>query len=510
MKGVAKHIPVLSFMLSAVVAWLLMPLSDGFPLVPFALFFAGLSSLVYITRKDRTWFDLVLYVGVLLLSAFLIIRANEVLLFIDLIFITGFGSLLILPIAREHNLISLLLTPLAAIHTALIGENHFPYSWKFLRKYNRTDAIPKYLPSVLVTLLFLGVTIPLLASANPFFNQLVGNTVKFLDLTGLVRFFSGDEVFYIGVRIVLLGLFMYTIPRALTAGNERVARKAFSISLPVNYLIPKVAMAILLIIFFITQAQLYFASPDVLRSMGYTNSRLTNEVFFQVTLVAGVIFFLAYLDKKRDKWHQLLTYILILEAFFLVGIAFKSVIDYSSLWGLTQKRLWGYGTMTWLTGALLLFTYHYVKKIPDYRFFRLIVVYTILVLIGINIANFDYLIAHSSTARTESGTDYVYLARRSPDAHYYKETLKNLMRQIETGSTLEQEKVNAAYAVLRRIDFLQRKYGVEKPLNSFNFSEYQEYRNVRDINTENYRKKLTAVEQKYNDHDKVKSPQLPE
>jgi hypothetical protein len=497
MNLVTKHLPVLSLILSAIVAWLIVPLTDGFPFVPFFLFFSILGSLVFLIRKDRSWFDVMLYLGILILSCFLLIRANEVILLIDLFFIIIFGSLLILPIARDHALMTLLLTPLSVIVNTLNGRNIFPYSWKKLDSIKRGDKMKQYLPTILVTLLFLGISTPLLASANPFFNTLIQNVLNFFNLTSFMRYFTAEELVLNVIRVFAFAVLAYGIPRVISLSSEGGRRRTVNLSLPVNYLIPKIAMGILLVLFFITQAQLYFATPDSLQSMGYTNSRLTNEVFFQVTLVAFIIFILTYLDTRRNSWNKKLTYILLLEAFFLIGIAFKSVIDYSFLWGLTQKRLWGYATMSWLTGAMVLFLYYYSKKIPILPFFRLIITLTVLVLVGINILNFDYLIAHYSQARTPSGTDYVYLARLSPDTHYYKETLTNLIDHVEKSSTLEHEKVNAAFKILRKIDSLKRKYSSNVPINSLNLAEYQEYLRVSDINTDSYRKKLFDREQKF-------------
>src|SRR5690606_29680773 len=131
------------------------------------------------------------------------------------------------------------------------------------------------------------------------------------------------------------------------------------------------------------------------------------------------------------------------------------------------------------------------------------------VLLGINIANFDYLIAHHSKARTQSGTDYVYLTNLSPDALYYKETLSSLVGQIEGSTAQEHEKIIAAYRVLEKIEWLKRKYGDNTPVNSFNFSEHQEYRNLRDISTQEYRKRLSDVQQRYNSQEKRDSNYSP-
>ena len=298
-KFIATKIPVISFILSFVLAWLLVPIKWSFPMIPFFILFTCLSSLIYLIRKDKNWIDLVLYLGILVLSCFLIIRANEVIILINFIFIFLFGSLLIIPPSNGHALTNLLLTPFFMIAEALKGKNIFPYSWNFLKKYNNANLFRKNILSILVTILFLGITIPLLSSANPFFNQLTQDILHFLNLEGLARYFRMDQIMMNVVRLGILLFLCLVIPRVLTASAHGVKINEAGLSLPINYLIPKVAMSLVLIIFFITQAQLYFATPEVLQSMGYTNSRITNEVFFQVTIVAFIIFFLSYLDSMR-------------------------------------------------------------------------------------------------------------------------------------------------------------------------------------------------------------------
>lgn len=496
-KAIAARIPLLTIILSAVVAWLLIPITNGFPMVPFFILFTGLSTLVYVVRHNKNWSDTVLYIGILTLSSFLLLRSNEAVQFITFLSIILAGSLLILPVARNYSLANLFFTPIFMLLEAVMGKNIYPYSWEKLKKYNTGNSLKVIIPSILVTVLFLAITIPLLSSANPFFKEFMDNILQVLNLQSLAKYFQRDQIFFYTVRIGILIFFAFVIPRVLTVSKNGVEINKADMYIPINYLFPKVAMGILLSIFFVMQAKLYFATPEVLQSIGYTNSRLTNEVFFQVTVVAFIIFFLAYLDRERKKSNKVMTYILILQAFFLVGIAFKSVFDYTHLWGLTQKRLWGYATMTWLTGALSLFTYFYKKQFQIQRFFQLVICYTVVLLIGINIVNFDYLISHYSKARTQAGTDYAYQAKLSTDASNYKETLNALISEVESSGVREEEKINATHRILSKILFLQQKYKDKTFQNSFNFSEQSEFLRVKDINVEAYRARLSGVEQKY-------------
>jgi hypothetical protein len=488
-------IPLISLVISAMVAWLIVPPITGFPMVAFFIFFVGLSSLVYMVKKKKAWLDTWLYSGILLLAFFTIYRANDFLQFFDFICIVLFGSVLISPLIHEAGIFDLVLAPLKTIKNALISKNIFPYTLDVPAKYRNTNYFREYLPTIAITGLIMLITIPLLASANPFFNALLQNFLKFFNLDWLFRYLFADQLPVYVIRVIGFLFLAYFIPRVLTITAEGTKPLVIKQFFRINYLIPKIAMAVLLMLFFITQAQLYFASAETLRNLGYTNSRLTNEVFAQVTIVAFIVFLLVYLDKSRKIWNTRLAYFLIIEAFFLIAIAFKSVYDYTSLWGFTQKRLWGYTSMGWLTGALLLFTYHYRKQTSNLSFLRQVLTYTMAVVLLINIVNFDYLIYHYAKASTSAGVDHTYLARLSPDAHHYRQELPKLVAEIEKSNTIDYQKNNAAYMLLSNIDFLRSKYSTSRYLNAFNISEYQEYLATQNIDVEAYRQRITTKQQ---------------
>lgn len=489
------RIPIFSLIISAVVAWLLVPPVTGFPMVAFFIFFVGVGSLVYLVRKEKTWFDTMLYAGILLLSFFTIYRANDFLQFFDFLFIIFFGSLLIRSFTHEYGLFDLILSPLVVIKNTLIAKNIFPYNFNLPEKQGTTNYIREYIPTTVITVLILLITIPLLASANPIFNTHLQNIIKAFDLDWLFRYIFADQFPVYIIRGVILVFLCYFIPRVLTISSQRTDTLEIKPFFSINYLIPKIALSFLLIIFFITQAQLYFATPQALQSMGYTNSRLTNEVFAQVTIVAFIVFLLVYLDKSKKTWNTRFTYFLIIEAFFLIGIAFKSVYDYTALWGFTQKRLWGYTSMGWLTGVLAAFLYHYRNHTPNLHFLKQVMTYTMGVVLLVNFLNFDYLIYHNAKSSTPAGVDYVYLAGLSPDAHTYKDELTKLMAEIEKSNTIDQTKIDPAYTILGKIDSLRYKYGIKNYVNAFNISEYQEYLATKDIDLEAYRARLSDKQQ---------------
>jgi hypothetical protein len=488
-------IPAISILLSIIVAWWIVPPVTGFPMVPVSFFFVSLVILVYLVRNEKTWFDTMLYVGVLLLSGFTIFRANGFLQFFDIIFILFFGSLLISPILKEYGLIRLVLSPLIVIRDTVASNTIFPYIFKIPKKTAPTNIIREYIPTIVITALVLLVTIPLLASANPIFNSLLQQVLRFLNLNWLFNFLFADTVVVYVFRFIFFAILIYCIPRVLTIAAQEPKEYASKQWFSINFLYPKIAMAFLLILFFITQVQLYFASPEALRSFGYTNSRLTNEVFFQVTIVAFIVLLLTYFDKGRKRWNTILTYLLAVEAFFLIGIAFKSVFEYSTHNGFTQKRLWGYTSMTWLTGVFIAFLFYYKKQIAHIRFIKQVLTYTMLLVLLVNYLNFDYLIYHVSKPTVAGQIDYSYISDLSADGRYNREVLEIAMKEAQGSQFQNQQKNNIVYAILGNIDRLKYKYGLRKDINTFNYSEYKEYVNVKNINTEDYRQKIKTPQQ---------------
>ncbi|HSW88576.1 MAG TPA: DUF4153 domain-containing protein [Candidatus Saccharimonadales bacterium] len=493
-----SKIPIISLIISIVVAWLVAPLAIGFPMVAFFIFFVSVSTLIYILRKNKTYFDKILYIIILLLSFFTLYRANGFLEFFDFLFIIFLGSILIHPMIQESNIIDLVGSPLRVIKDVISAKNIFTYKVNWSNHSVKASYIREYIPTVIITLVILVITVPLLASANPFFNTLLQQLLKICNLEGLLTYLFADPLYVYILRGIALLFLIFFIPRILSISTVEIKMREKKQFLSINYLIPKIAMSCLLIIFLITQIQLYFASAQTLQNMGYTNSRLTNEVFFQVTLVAFIVFILTYLDTSKKRWNKQLTYLLLIEAFFLVAIAFKSVFDYTTLWGFTQKRLWGYTAMIWLTGILILFLYHYKKLTANLSFLKQSMIYTIGIILLVNILNFDYLIYHVDKPSTSAGIDYAYLAGLSTDAHYFEDELKELKPAIEQNNAIDRSKMDPAYTILSNIDGLRYKYDPIKEINNFNISEYREYLATKHINVEAYRKMLSQREQKQN------------
>jgi len=393
---------------------------------------------------------------------------------------------MILDTSTVRNLIRIIFSPLIAFIVTV--------ATKIKPAKIKIPSLIKYLPSFIVSILILAVIIPLLASANPIFDKLVHTIV---DLEIFKRIFTEDLLLNT-VRVAVFSLFLFFIPRLTTyaRGNTKSLQpehtdNTFS---SIVFALPKVAIILVLTVFFVTQFQLYFSSDETLLALGYTNSEYVREVFGQLSFVTLVTFLLIYFDTAKNKMSRITTYILLIQMFFLNLMALKSDYEYTSNWGYTFKRLYGYTVVFWLFAILTLFFYVY-QKAKSYDFFlKSAVIITALTIASVNIANFDKLIYFSAQSVTHNGTDYDYLARLSTDSGSFKD-------QIEVLEKLEDSQINtvsSAFSILRwKIDMLQSEYQ-SFDLRNFNLSRYREYQRVKDIDLNSISTKIEMdIAEKY-------------
>ncbi len=468
-----------------------------FPYLGIATLLISLTCIVFLFKQERRKYDRFLYGSIFLLSCFLIIRANEDLFFLNILSILYLGSFLILQNRKDSNLLHLLISPLAAFVSTLFSKNMYEYhlhksSEKPERKQKNYE---QHLPGIILSGVIVLITIPLLSYANPFFADLMRNIFRIIDPNYFLKQFFGENVIVFLLRLLIFLVFVYYLPKFASAVSYKKINKENTATqiLPINLFIPKIVLSVILGLFFITQIQLYTASQETLLKMGYSNSQYTREVFAQLSIVAFIIFLLLYHDRNKHIYSKILTYTLVIEALLLCGAAFKSVLDYTSQWGFTHKRLYGYASILWIVGSFSLFLMYYVKNLPQSVFVRWITMYTVLVLILINSTNFDYIIYYYAKSTTHTGTDHSYLSRLSTDAMSYKKHLTLLMNQIKKNP--KYDVVSPAYLLLYRIEELQKKYKTIPPFGSINLSEYLAFQDIKDIDVDVYKNKLYQYEE---------------
>lgn len=468
----------------SLVAPVLIILKSGFSYLGIAVSLSGLASMMYLVKKEKSWYDRTLFISILVLSLFIVLRTNPLLIFLNIVATFFLGSTLAAQSKVFAFLNSLLLPVQLLFETIKQKPNYEQYSGtKISSNITKLVSSFEHLLSVAITIVVLLIIIPILASTNPFFDTLVQNVISNLRIGNILEYLFGDNIPLHIARFVLFLILFALLPRLYSFLKED--KHISSLSLPLSKLklfLAKITVTCVILVFFFTQIQLYTATPELLQELGYTNSQQTREVFGQLAIVSIIIFFLVYNDEAGKKRDRILSYILLTAGLFLTGMAFKSVFDYSSLFGFTQKRLYGFAAVIWLTVVYMSFAFMYYNKLKKSTFVQGVILWSAAVLIGINISNFDYLIAHVRPAHVGNGTDYQYIVfNTSTDAHAYEMIIDNLYKKNK--NNLPEYNYPLSF-VIYHIRYLQDKYGNGFDFRTFNVSEYQEYLRIKEMNVE--------------------------
>lgn len=465
-----------------------------FPYLGISLTLATLATLVFYFKKEKKLLDTVFFFFTLAFSFFVVYRANGFLIFLDILAVFTYGSLMALSHKEEKhlNFFQFFTAPIRVFFESLKSKNIFVFNFDLqLHKFTniKQEYIRQLAVSLTISILLLLIVVPLLVSANPLFGKVIGDVITFFNIETLLRnIFSANYLVFF-TRLCIFIIFAVFLPRLLTYINlpKNYEQKLMDLFQSLPLLLPKIVIAGILILFFITQAQLYFATKETLESLGYTHSKYAREVFAQLSIVSFIILGLVYNDKSKRKLSKILTYLLILEGIFLTFIALKSVYDYTTNWGFTHKRLWGYTGVFWMFGALGIFFYSYIRTMRREFFVKAALLLSGFMLIAVNVANFDYLIFHFRKSTTHSGVDYLYLARLSSDALSYNEHLQILVETYKADSKNQYSEVvlPAANRLLNQISLLQEKYQ-NVDFRTFNASEFKQYQSIKTINTKEY------------------------
>jgi hypothetical protein len=454
-----------------------------------------LATTIYLLKKQKTKHITIVYILTLVISTFLVIRANGFLTFLNIVATIYLGSMLIVD-KKSKGFIETLLAPPTAILKSLLVNNKYYYQKTKQIKNKKKQKRYNLIVSVLITIFLLVIIIPILSYANPIFNRLVENTLGEINLENIIKSIFGENLVIFTYRLFFFAILALIIPRFLSLSNDK-ERKVSLFKIPtikLDLIIPKTSVSIILLIFLITQAKLYLSTEDVLIQLGYTHSQYAREVFAHLSVVSIIIFILLYSEKAKNKLSKLLTYLLVIEGVFLNLSALKSVYDYSSNWGFTYKRLYGFSLVAWIFGAYAIYFLVTNYKLSKTYLVRGLVYLTSFILITINVLNFDYIIYHFAKSTTHSGIDHHYLSKLSPDSYSYKKHLKLLMSEDKYDSDLT-DKMRAASRIVGKIEYLRKKY--EKfDVRMYNLAEYSTYKNTLDLDLEAYKEIVNPVIEK--------------
>lgn len=455
-----------------------------FPSAGIALSLFTLTTLTFITREKKDWFSTSIFLLSVCTSAYVCILANPFSIFLNittsifLISVVALGD-----ISLTNVIFSPIITGLATL------QSKSDYDPKKIKKIHLPE---HFVPSLIITFIILFIMVPLLSEVNLIFENLVRSVMQMLYIENIFSWIFNTNYFLAILRAVIFGLLVFLLPRFVTVINAPPSKKEVFSSFPSLFkalTIPKFAVIGVLLTFFVTQIQLYFATDERLIELGYTNSMQTREVFAQLAVVALIVFILIYNDKLETYKSKLTTYILIVQGFFLTAMAFFSDYSYIASWGFTHKRLYGLAFVVWIVGLFGLFTYKYVRRTSTALFVKLAVILTGVIITSINIINFDELIVNANKVTTPEGIDYSYMAHYTYDSNSYedlafqiRDTVKENINSLnnEANNNVQWDTLNNYENSARMISFRSQNM-VEKYFSEddqfdwrhFNLSEYR-------------------------------------
>lgn len=468
---------------SALVAYFTVVL-DYFPFLGISLSLITIATLVFKFKEEKTTLTKVYFAITLLLALFIAVRTEASVIIINLLGIFYFGSLMAISKTERSplRLVEAAFAPFFLLIKSLFTKSEFYLDYtKSVSASKKEGKTLEILLGVLISIVVLLIILPLLASANPIFQKLLINIGGTLNLENILNIFEIKSLFSLSLKLVLFFFLLLMLPKILTFMN----REDFFLVIPIpslNLFIPKLVTALVLVVFIITQLQFYFATDSTLVALGYSHSEYAREVFGQLSVVAIVVFLLIYNDRGIKEGNKVLSYLLLVLGIFLTFAAFKSDFDYSNKWGFTHKRLYGFAVASFIFGNFLLFLYDFKNNLKTNFFSKAGVIFTGLILIAINLANFDYLIYNFRKSTTGEGVDYYYLSALSSDSLSFKKQLGELENAPD-------EYRYTGNRILYKIEILQNKYK-NFDLRTFNFLEYKQYLDVKDIDAKAYREEF--------------------
>ncbi len=437
------------------------------------------------TARTKTYLLFTIFFALLIF-----VRSNPLITFLNIIATLFFGSLMLTSTKKDLlGFVSHFLSPIVLMFKTFFTQSqYFP---EYNKGHNNTGTkdYSNYLFGILVSTILLIIVIPLLSSANPLFNKMTSDFLSFFDLGNVFKNIAAETIIVWCIRIVFFMIFLIAITKVLT-----LVKKNENFEFPISFslktyslIIPKFVLTVVLLIFFIAQYQFYFANETLLAELQLSYSQHAREVFAQLSVVAAIVILLLYNDPKTSKFSNILNWVLGTQGIFLTLMAYKSAFEYIGAWGLTYVRLYGIAFATLISGVFILYFYNLqIGKNPN-RFVSNTIFLSGVILLLINILNFDYLIFHFGKSTTGQGVDYTYLSRLSPDSISYKDQYLKLVEETEKTKyiTLEYDNKDPLY-ILYQVEALQQKYS--KPdIRTFSLLDYLQYTQIRNIDTKGLR-----------------------
>ncbi len=334
-----------------------------------------------------------------------------------------------------------------------------------------TTQLPKYLINLGITLVVLLIIIPLLSYSNPYFGSF------FTELFNNIYRFLSDILSFATIFRILLAVYLYNFLPRLICFCQKLEQ---DIDEPQEFdlTFPKIAVALTLLVFLIAQVQTYF-NPNLLQN---TAGKMANEIFFHLSVVCIIVFFLILINLKNKTLTKIASYTLLLQTCFLSVIAFNSDWTYVFNWGLTHKRLYGFALVALVITFILTLLNGLIRQ--SHQLSHNIALAFCLIFGVTNLINFDYFI-YRTPPRETTGVELDYVSAMSLDSYslakeYPKQLTKYQELQTQSSYDYSCSDINWFDRNYSQISYLQKKYK-ETQFLSFNYNEYANWLLIKDL-----------------------------
>ena len=487
---------------------LLIPLFPFLSLSSISIIF---STFVFFKSK-RDILNYILFGICLLLSICTVLYANYFVTALNLIALVWSFSIMSLGIKEKS--INYFLAPFTLLFKTFNTENKYKINFQDLWKSNKTklhndsEIIGQIVLGLFISIVLILIIVPLLANSNIIFKDYLTNIGNFflafkdLEIFSLLNF--GRLILFLFFGFVLFPKFFSYINFNNTAENNFDLNTRQQQNLPkpdystINFitLIPKILISFILIIFFISQIQLYFANSEYLLELNKNYGNLNNEIFSQLLAVCLITFSISFWDRTQNSYHKISSFLLIGLSLFLTFIAFKSDLEYVSHYGITFKRLWGFVLLLLVFNSFMINIFKIVKNLNTNKAFEMVLLNSLILLIIVNFINFDRLIFNNMPHAKDNNAkkDYTYYDKLTINAIDLSTIYKK--QQIEVEKYIKEHKItNEQHKITDenkydlqhkydgKINYLINKYMYQNLFDricSFNLVEYLAFKNIEN------------------------------
>ena len=328
----------------------------------------------------------------------------------------------------------------------------------------------KFILTSLISLVVFVIVSLILASSNVFFAEIFGRIFEFFSFLNFFRFIFLDVIF--NLRFYSAFVLAYIIKKAISyLGDHELQHRLNQdfyggyeatlnfLNKHIGFVWPKIVTGFLILVFFVTQIQLYIA----VSSDASANQDKVREIFFQLLVVTLIVLSLVFVDTSKKVWHKIVSYFLLFEGFFLTLNALKSNFDYVVGFGLGPQRLYGFAAGI-LSIFLILLTAQNVANRKDSWYLKTTLALICVTFIGISLVNFDRLMYDFNAGRSDVSTRPQEL---SSDSRALDDVYFELKNKPEKNS----DEFNRLEVAMDKIEWLQKKESANQ-WQTFNFSDY--------------------------------------